>query len=215
MLKSFKTLSHLFNKVTLTTFIGSYSLLSYNTVLANDEMKFSWIRECETCTPKILAQGTIKEHTPKLFQEFIDQNNPNKDVVLNSIGGSMVGGFALGKLFKEYGFNTVVKPTVNIYTVVGEQPINEMICYSACAYAFLGGHKRTVEDGGLYGVHAYTSISGQNHFLSKHIANNYIKDYLKDINITQEYFDIATATDNEDMNVLSRDELIRLNIINN
>ncbi len=65
------------------------------------------------------------------------------NIYLNSPGGVLTGALGFGAVVRSSGLNTVIG--------------SKMRCFSACAYAFLGGVSRTVEEGGQFGVHRFFS----------------------------------------------------------
>lgn len=111
-------------------------------------------------TAEIYADGKITAKTSDDFLTFLDRESIEGfyvNVRLNSIGGSLFGGMRLGSLIRERGYNTVVgRQTVEGSIVGGE-------CYSACAYAFLGGVGRTVNSHSIGG----SSVLGFHQFRSK------------------------------------------------
>lgn len=177
-----------------------------------NEMTFTWIRDCESCTPKILAKGTITEDTPKFFEQIIT-DKPNTEIFLDSVGGSMVGGTELGKLFNKHKVDVYVAPSVTYYTILGDKTVSNMKCYSACAYAFLGGQNRLVEDGGLYGVHSHRSVSTkENSMVGNQLIQNFLLTYLEQVNITKKYLEIANSVASDDMKILTQEEMHELKI---
>ena len=97
-------------------------------------------------TGEIVATGVVEPEDADriakiLTLEYRQDHHRVRDLVtvsLDSPGGSLLGGLRLGYALREMGVHTHVGP--------GQS------CMSACALAFLGGRKRTVE--GRYGVHA-------------------------------------------------------------
>lgn len=196
-------------KTILLTILTTISMSSFADGM--NDMTFTWIRDCASCKPKILAQGTITEDTPKLFEQIIT-DKPNTEIFLDSVGGSMVGGTELGKLFNKHKVDVYVAPTVTYYTFLGDKTVSNMKCYSACAYAFLGGQNRLVEDDGLYGIHSHQSVTSENSRLDNQLINKFLLNYLKEINITAQYLEIANSINSNDIKILTQDELKQLEI---
>lgn len=83
--------------------------------------------------------------------------NISLTVMLNSGGGSLVGGIKLGRTIRKLGFKTSIGRTMPDPDVGGSVEMQAPGgCYSACAYAFLGGTERLL-DAGQYGVHQFYS----------------------------------------------------------
>jgi hypothetical protein len=108
----------------------------------------------------IVADGDVTVDTAKIFRNFIATKgtlDSRQTVLLNSPGGSLFGGIALGEAIRDMGLGTRIGRSIPDQRhrsfeneVAGE-------CLSACAFAFLGGKWRTAADRTL-GVHQhYTS----------------------------------------------------------
>ena len=100
----------------------------------------------------LVGEGLITKDTPDAFVRAANQGGlDGGQVLLNSPGGSLGAGLKLGRLIRQY----------NLFTVVGDPKALRAredlpsggICESACAYAFLGGIKRTLTEGAKLGFH--------------------------------------------------------------
>src|ERR1700680_685406 len=99
----------------------------------------------------IQATGEIVASTPNDFERFIAQDKYIPRIIrLHSPGGSLIAGIELGQLFRTRGFDTEVGS--DLWDPNGE-PKNWRVsvrkpgyCVSACAYAFLGGVERTLDE---------------------------------------------------------------------
>ena len=117
---------------------------------------------CELCGGFIQASGEITEDTPRRFEAFVQEvGNPGL-IRLNSPGGSLRAGIELGEKLRALRFATEVgsdeaDPKGLGYPAFGDRKSNRVpgTCASACAYAFLGGVKRTIEGGSKLGVHRF------------------------------------------------------------
>ena len=125
--------------------------LAFMPSLANAEkMTFrqAWTGgNCSTCE-WVAAEGEITQETPLDFERYVAEFGPVRAVVINSLGGDLMAGMALGQILRRQGITTVVGATVT-----GKYPdapntsqIEEGYCYSACSYAFFGGLERRVLD---------------------------------------------------------------------
>ena len=104
-------------------------------------------------TNAIIADGDITADTPSKFKEFIKTaafDGFNFEVWLNSDGGNLLGGLALGAAIRAEGF---------LDTRVYSEHMSAR-CYSACAYAFMGGRERELSEDTSIGFHQF--FSGQN-----------------------------------------------------
>lgn len=111
--------------------------------------------------PSSKNDTNILDNTPKAFQDFLTSARikPGALVVLHSPGGSVLGGLQLGRLFHNNSLRTMVgqpraaNSSTPLTALVTNAPAPG-VCASACSMAFLGGTRRTVPNGSLYGVHA-------------------------------------------------------------
>jgi hypothetical protein len=118
---------------------------------------------CDDCA-FIQATGEIVEDTPQTFERFL-KTAPEyapKRVRLNSPGGSLRAGVALGELFRSKGFATEVGADAvdpEGHPAFGARASDRKpgVCASACAYAFLGGVERMLEPTSKLGVHRFYS----------------------------------------------------------
>jgi hypothetical protein len=109
----------------------------------------------------IVADGDVTIDTAKAFRNFVAAHEgilgSRQPVLLNSPGGSLIGGIALGEAIRDLGLGTRIGrsvPDQRHRSFENEIPGE---CLSACAFAFLGGKWRTAADRTL-GVHQhYTS----------------------------------------------------------
>jgi hypothetical protein len=116
---------------------------------------------CDDCG-WIFARGLITLQTAIAFEKFMSGGvflagrAGRLNIRLQSEGGSLSGGLALGRMFRKYRMSTFVGGKQAQLTWGGQLPEpREQECVSACAYAFLGGIDRKVFDNGRYGMHQF------------------------------------------------------------
>jgi len=118
-------------------------------------MRFEWMREgpAETCGERcrewVSASGEITVNTPRLFAEFAQGRDVRGAVVVLDSGGGMVGsGLALGRLFRRFAVTTTVGRTAKLPPAADGSERATLsprgVCASMCVYAFLGGGRRGV-----------------------------------------------------------------------
>lgn len=142
------------------------ALLSLTTAVSAEPMRFqpggndTRCRECGF----IQATGDITDDTPQAFERFLASapDYAPKRIRLNSPGGSLRAGIRLGELFRTRGFTTEVgsdrtDPEGRPYFGGRASVRTPGICASACAYAFLGGVERVLDEGSKLGVHRFYS----------------------------------------------------------
>lgn len=109
----------------------------------------------------IVAEGEIVRSTPSRFREFLKREGISRgaryEVYLHSPGGNLIASIELGKMIRDYGFGTRVARSVPLPwsrpSLIFEID-EEGRCFSACAFAFLGGHWRIANARSL-GVHQH------------------------------------------------------------
>ena len=109
----------------------------------------------------VAASGSIFPETAGAFEWFLKGNDiAGLTIYFDSPGGSIVGGMRLGDALRKAGARVSIGRTV----ALGPKPASATrhqllptrgICYSSCAYAFLGGQTRLIPQGAGYGVHMF------------------------------------------------------------
>ena len=112
------------------------------------------------CCRWIQATGAITQDTPAVFEEFLRSSKFTPGIVrLDSGGGSVGAGVALGEIFRARGFATEVGSSkINPESVPIPGSENGYTkapgrCGSACAFTFLGGIERTLDPDSRLGFH--------------------------------------------------------------
>ncbi len=105
---------------------------------------------CSTCQ-WIAAEGEIGTETYRALEVYLYEHGGGRYIVLDSPGGNLFGGLLLGEVIRNAGLTTRIGRTVpdigNFHrTVAGS-------CFSACAFAFLGGVERDFD--GRLGFHQF------------------------------------------------------------
>jgi hypothetical protein len=92
-----------------------------------------------------LRIGEIDVNAGERFAAFLAANNIpfGSDLYLHSQGGSLIGGMSLGRVIREHILTTHVGQKGELKDEF--QHIEDGVCMSACAIAFLGGEYRFCE----------------------------------------------------------------------
>jgi hypothetical protein len=90
----------------------------------------------------------------------------------------------------------------------------EGICFSACAYAFLGGAGREVGENGIYGVHQFRSRTGSFRESDTQIAMTVLATYLDEMVVDRKLLDLASITPSGDIEPITPDVARKLKIDN-
>jgi hypothetical protein len=126
-----------------------------------DTMVFTFAGNGGTCNSCewIAAEGPITQSTPEDLEAFLKSVghdlNGQVAVRLNSDGGNLIAGLELGETIRFHKPGTEVGRTLS-YDSTSQATANGS-CYSACAYAFLGGVRRSATTGEL-GFHQFYSL---------------------------------------------------------
>jgi hypothetical protein len=165
---------------------------------------------------RIFASGEIDASAGERFSAFLAENNIpfGSDLYLHSHGGSLVGGMSLGRVIREYILTTHVGQKG---ALEGEfQHIEGGICMSACAMAFLGGEYRFVNGESEYGIHRFTlHDGGPNQIDQAQQISASVVEYIRAMDVDSELFTIASDVPSDDILVLPKGTLNRLNVTNN
>lgn len=104
----------------------------------------------------IAATGQINFDTAQIFTKFAqDKSIAGLTIVLDSGGGSVEGGFRLGRQLRTSNIKSTVGRTVTLAS--GDVVISRGVsCSSACVLALMGGFERTVPEDATIGVHLFS-----------------------------------------------------------
>jgi hypothetical protein len=122
----------------------------------------------------IFADGAFCPDTADAFEQFLKQHpptDPHAIVVLNSPGGDLDAGLALGRSIRKHGYWTDVGAASPLFIGVSPSVPKQVVpylrraatppfggsCISACTIAYLGGVFRFINYGSEYGVHQWWS----------------------------------------------------------
>jgi hypothetical protein len=127
------------------------------------------------------------------FTQALRDNDQLQTVVLNSGGGHYAVGRQMAVLINEHGLDTLTTET----------------CASACTFAYLGGHRRTLQKGGGLGYH---SPSGNtDHILAT--VGAHMAGVLRAANVPDDFIQHVLATPADDVWFPTIDELRQANIV--
>jgi hypothetical protein len=115
------------------------------------------------CDPPIVAEGEITDATPNQFLAFLRGNPPAHHgrilVFVDSLGGKIVAGIELGKIFRKIGVTAAVGRLAKSEGGGVAEPVGGD-CFSACVYAFIGAKRRLVPRGSRIGIHRMFAYVG-------------------------------------------------------
>ena len=196
-------------------------------------MRFEWMREgpaekCGTqCREWISASGAIVDTTVMDFEAFAQTRDVRgATIALDSPGGSVVQGLALGREFRRLDIVTTVGKSVRIGATDSDQRAMlspNATCNSMCVYVLLGGVQRNVPEEARVLVHQIwpaskrndanaTTYSAANVVAIQRVSGE-LGRYIVDMGADIELFEISSRIPPwEEMRSLTREELRRLRI---
>jgi hypothetical protein len=164
----------------------------------------------------LYLDGEIEVDAGKRLQAFIQANDipPTSLVVLNSAGGSLVGGIELGRVIRQHNLSTDVG--VQKATAAGLRSYEPGVCFSACATAYLGGRFRFLREGSRYGVHRFffSASTGRDADVAQ-MLSAVVVTYLREMDVDTELFALATNAGRDEVLEPSRAKLKELRVVNN
>lgn len=193
-----------------------------NTLQIRVEQPDTYKRMSGIDTVYIFLSGVIDANSPKRLANVLkDERNHFADVYINSPGGNLLAGMELGRQLRQSG------ATVNI-GIGGVKPrkdLKEMpfidvkpgICFSACSLTFLGGVYRFISEGSKFGVHRFYSNSGPSpdDLALGQMLSATISSYIRDMGVSGDLFNYMVTAGPEEMFVIPKNELKKLNVVNN
>ena len=165
----------------------------------------------------IFAEGPITPDSGLELERFLNQNNVPKEsiVFLNSPGGSVYGGMALGRIIRKWKLNVDVGQRTSNGDSAWRERLNKGYCYSACTFAYLGGYFRFLNRDSQYGVHRFTTKGFEGDEESAQIVSSSIANYIIEMGTDVRLLEISSSVPKNDLKILTGSELLNLKIVNN
>lgn len=182
------------------------------------QMQFQLFRPCTgnaaLCGPMLLASGEVDDGAPERLKKLLQGMNASPRVVFDSPGGNLVAGIELGEVIRRFGLNTALGTQYSEETPAGMVVIaSDIGCYSACAYAFMGGVSRFVLDGAKFGVHQFYGAR-EDHQAVTQVAVAVLSQYMKRMGVDRDLLDIASLTSSDEMTEISKADAVLYNLDN-
>jgi hypothetical protein len=200
------------------------------TAYAQDSMIFTKVIRCESQNPErtkgqdcfnppadlglgdiVLAQGKIERKSEDGFGEAVKNLPAGTIVVLNSMGGDLVGGLRLGQSIRARDFNTWVMDATSDNPAIKDKK-NMGRCFSSCAYTFLGGVLRRVDKAGQLGVHQFRNTDDKLDANQAQKISAMLARYLDTMGINRQLLDQALLTEPGKMTLIPETQRIAWNI---
>ncbi|MBB4124326.1 hypothetical protein [Martelella radicis] len=170
----------------------------------------------------IVMAGDIEPGDAEKFRAFWDTSEFdtfNYVVAMDSPGGSLWDGLDIGSFLRERGAETVVTRYGPLAPGEDEFSYREEHagagCYSACAFAFMGGVKRDVPDGNKIGFHQFSNSDGasNSNLMSTLTVTAILNSYLRDMGAAPQLTDFMMKTGPDDMFIPDNAQLLWLGIV--
>jgi hypothetical protein len=164
----------------------------------------------------LYLDGEIDFKAAERLESYLIQNDvpPNSWAILNSPGGSLYGGIEIGNVIRKHELFT------DVGTLKAKRESNFDYdpggCYSACTLAYVGGRFRFLRDGSHFGIHRFAYPSQlENPIDVAQVTSASIVGYLQSMDIDPELFRLSTTAAPQGIYEPPRQDLERLNVVNN
>jgi hypothetical protein len=165
--------------------------------------------------------GDIDTNAAERLENYIVQHKVPAEswAILNSPGGSLFGGMALGNIIRKYRLRTDVGARGTNATRTLDYGVGG--CYSACTLAYVGGSFRFLHDGSHFGIHRFAFSSPQENGVRENqmdvaqVASAAIVAYLRSMDIDTDLFTLSTKAGPTEIYEPSLPELQKLNVVTN
>lgn len=165
----------------------------------------------------IFAHGEIEDNDAERLERLlaIHAVKENSSIYLNSPGGSLHGGMALGRTIRRAGLFSFIgrhgglleDGTPNARSALPGE------CYSAATLAFLGGRYRWVGEDCAYGVHRFYADREIGDDRTQ-ITAAAILDYLREMGVDTALFTEMAKAGRTEINELALHQLSELRVVN-
>ena len=170
-------------------------------------------------TPDVYMSGVIDPGASARFLAMIKSGQipTGSNVYLNSPGGSLAAGLALGRLFRAGSMTTVIGTPPFASGGKAALADESVMCASACAYAYLGGMWRLAPaTGAPFGVHQFYLPNVTSAKVGQiEEASGLVVAYLHEMGINSDVFTLASTAAPNHVVWLNGSQMLRLGIANN
>lgn len=169
-------------------------------VLGSDSLRFEVKTQCEernvACEITIDAIGLFSKQSGQEFAAVIAQlpkNRTQTKIHFSSLGGNLSGAIQVGQLIREHEFIT-------------QTGFKESVCYSACAYAFMGGVIRELGPQAKFGLHQFYSKNNELSASSSQSVTAMLSLYLDIMGIDRKALQVALSTEPKRVTLISKSQ---------
>lgn len=208
--------------VTLVLFVFLAVISTMSAAEVSKPMRFSVFWPCfgnaSFCAPRILAEGTIEQDSHRKFTAFLSAKKTNRydlppkpTVCLNSPGGDLSGAIELGRTIRKLQLDTCLAPE---YSRVIEDDsfaervfVKNVLCASACTFAFAGGVNREIDEGSRIGIHQFFDARKPVGDSATQPTIVVLATYLEEMGVRRNLLDIASVIPPNKLYWLNKTEL--------
>lgn len=155
---------------------------------------------------QITLTGQIDADAPRRLSEVLKAHSGQAiSAHLNSPGGNLMAGLKIGRLLR----------SVRASTYVGYDS-SPGVCFSACAFAYLGGAFRYMPSRSSYGVHRASTIEQSHDTIeSGQVVAAITGAYIREMGADASLLDLSVTASADDIYILSKKQLEELRVVNN
>lgn len=175
---------------------------------------------CSDCA-WVAAQGEIGPSDAARFEAFMRSRYAEYEglrggwLFVNSPGGSLLEGLALGRLVRQFGMNVRVAATTQFEDESAGRDLQTYeggICASACVFILMGGLEREVHDDSRVGIHQFNtsgdrSVREQDALSSAQSVVAELSSYAASMGVSPSIISMASAIPASDMLWLTRRQM--------
>jgi len=204
--------------------LGQAKTSTSNVGAGSTGMQYELVTVCEqkNCQLYLSANGWIDANSTQKFIQLISSLPKQITVLLNSAGGELIAGIELGQTIRDKGFYTQVGRVSLLNPQekrrnLSQYRIESGECLSACALAFIGGAKRTLNEHSILGVHPIKfnqSKTASNQAQDAQKAITVLGRYIESMGIDRRMLDMMLIDKNEQMQRISLATASQMNIDN-
>ncbi len=158
----------------------------------------------------IHANGAINDGTVDKLKVFVAEHNigAGGEIYLNSATGNRLEGMRLGRLIRDLGLMTHIGNT---------DPNEPGSCVSACAFAYMGGTFRFMNQAATFGVHRFYRSQGQDQEFTLEEAPavaQAMTDFMRDMGVSPTVYKYMSAPTIGEIVLIDKPTLMNLDVVN-
>ena len=166
----------------------------------------------------VIAEGTLDRGAPQRFDKLPWEQigGDTYQVLFNSPGGDLDAGLKLGRAIRARKMQTVIGSWDAIDPL--KEKVDNAVCLSACAYAFLGGVNRNISKGSRIGFHQF-ALPGGDLFQGPAVLSRgqrqsaLLISYLLEMGVDARLFSLASSADSNKMSYPTLDQLMANRVV--